>query len=86
MNTSGSSKPEVLEITNIEIITIGVAEKGKPTYRWSFFDVRAKHGNTINKPIPITYFFSKATRFKLGKSFSTTKKFMISCDLVRQGN
>jgi hypothetical protein len=32
MNTSGSSKPEVLEITNIEIITIGVAEKeNQPT-------------------------------------------------------
>jgi oligo-1,6-glucosidase len=43
------------------------AEKGKPTYRWSFFDVAWKYDN---KPIPITYItFQKATRFKLGKSF-----------------
>jgi oligo-1,6-glucosidase len=32
------------------------AEKGKPTYRWSFFDVKSEAWKYDNKPIPITTF------------------------------
>jgi hypothetical protein len=79
MNTSGSSKPSSRDNKYRNYYHWWPAEKEKPTYRWSFFDVKSEAWKYDNKPIPITtLLFSKATRFKLGNPLAT--KFMISCD------